>query len=988
VLEKARGQAGQAGARGFGGMFEARKGSFGTVFSTQTSTAAADRSEQVAIQGKLAGIYARTKSDVDGTLGLLTKAVESLFSIQVELAKSTFESNVEDQLDDIYGWTVVDDWIFGADTEAIDAVFHREKERFLTTMGTVIDQIARLIATFLNIAIRRIETGRQEAKTFYDGLTTKQQKLSQEAYGVFQLQFQTLEDGVRAKEQELADALAESYRSNVDSLQESFNKIKHEVSRGWIGGAIDFIEGVAEVIGKLTELLFSVLSRVGNVIGDILAHPIRFVENLAAGIGAGFTQFIKNIDEYLVSGFFEWLRGSAGPAVKLPEKLDVAGLFNLATQVLGLDYAHFRAIAVKVWGRAAVELLEAGAAAAEKGLEIFRLVRAKGLAGLWAFIRASLSSLVEELIQKVKVTVLYAAIEKALTFVAGLFTPVGAFIRAAQTIYRGIRFLIDNIDRIVEIVDAFLSSVELAVAGKTDAIAQKIVSVLRRFIVVGIDFLAKLLGLGDLAAKVRGILKAVTAPFDRAVEAVLRGLKSLVTGVLRKFGVGRRKGEKGTSGEKGKDDQQPLSHDEVVAQVFAAMSKPTKAKTAADALAEKQKQAQDLVKEYQPRLKKGRLRIAVTDPGAKEVEEDAAVDFDVSASPGQAGEAPVVLTAGPGHAQDKSGKILVGSTGPYRSLSGQQDPRYKKYPFLKLEAEHVLPRAIIDRILRAMGFQGMSKFGSEYQDAQTVAIYDGAADIKTKRYDMPMLKDVESRAHAIAAPLRDENSDPDDRSTAHAVLAELIDDRARRSVTNTGVSVAEEDNTNRGTRGNDAALPGASEIAQVADAQARQAKYALQTEQAFLNRAAGEGSPNSPLNLATELNRRLHGAAVTSTSVAEATVKWVLKYPSWSRKDPTKETEGTKVVRIRFDGHAEGFVTWSIQHRQAGGADPMRMVSAGSGRADDTSALDTIEQALHDLRGRLQTAATARRDRRLAAAAAAGAPPEPPSAGDDSGTAE
>ena len=54
-------------------------------------------------------------------------------------------------------------------------------------------------------------------------------------------------------------------------------------------------------------------------------------------------------------------------------------------------------------------------------------------------------------------------------------SPIGVFLKAAQTIYRGIRFLMDNIDRIAEIVDAFLSSVELAVAGKTDAIAQKIV---------------------------------------------------------------------------------------------------------------------------------------------------------------------------------------------------------------------------------------------------------------------------------------------------------------------------------------------------------------------------------------------------------------------------------------------------------------------------------------------------------------------------------
>jgi hypothetical protein len=992
VLEDARGQAGQAGAKGFGAMHETRAGAFTTVFSKQSSTATADKAEQAKIQAKLADIYSRTKSDVDGTLESLTKAVESIFSVQVGLAKSTFESRVEDQLDEIYGWTVIDDWLFGEDTEAIDAVFQREKERFLKTMDTVIDQLAQLIATFLNAAIQRIETGRQDAKTFFDGLTKEQQRLSKEAYDTFQLQFDTLEDSVREKEQELADTLAESYRSNVDSLQESFDKIKEDVSRGWIGGAIDFVKGVAEVIGKLSDLLFSVLSRVANVVLDILAHPIRFIENLASGIGAGFAQFIKNIGEYLAAGFFEWLRGAAGPAIKLPERFDAAGLFDLVAQVLGLTYDNFRRIAVKVWGRAAVELLEAGAAAAEKGLELFQLVREKGLAGLWQYIQASLSSLVEELIEKVKQTVLFATIEKALVFVAGLFTPVGAFIKAAQTIYRGIRFLMDNIDRIAEIVDAFLSAVELAVAGKTDAITQKIVKVLRSFIVVAIDFLAKLLGLGDLAAKIRKILKAITAPFERAIEAVLKGLKSLVKGVMRKLGIGS-KGERKTPAQKRREKekkktkkiekkgQRPLSHSEVVTQVVAAMSKPTKAKTPAAALAEKQQQAQSLTKTYQPLLKKGQLRIVITDPSVKQVEEDAAVDFDVSASPGKKGEAPIAVT--PGHAKDRSGKLLVGRTGSYGRLSGQQDPRYKQYPFLKLQAEHVLPRFTVDRLLKAMEFQGMSRIGAEYREANTIAIYDGAARIKTDRYDNPALADLESRAEVIAAPLRDKSGDSSDpekqsaaldaRSAAHAKLAELIDEHAKKSIENTMTAVTDEDNANRAARGNDTVLPQLGQVSQVVSKQVTQAKGALQ-EQAFLARAGAAGAANSPINLATGLNRRLHGADVTSTSPAQATVKWLLKYPRWSREDPTKQTLGTKTVYIEFVGHIEGRVTWSIR--------PVRMASAGNGEAVDMSALDTIEQALDSLRGQLENRARAERDQQLAAGGASAAAPP----GDDSGT--
>ena len=205
------------------------------------------------------------------------------------------------------------------------------------------------------------------------------------------------------------------------------------------------------------------LSRVANVVGDILAHPIRFIENLASGVGAGFAQFMKKIDEYL-AGFFEWLRGSAGPAIKLPRS-SMRPACSLTAQILPLTYETFRKVAVKVWGKAAVELLKTGAAAAEKGLEIVQIVREKRLAGLWELIQASLSSLVEELIQKVKKTVLFAAIDKALAFIAGLFTPVGAF-HQSGTGHLPWHALMDNIDRITEIVDAFLASVELAIAGR------------------------------------------------------------------------------------------------------------------------------------------------------------------------------------------------------------------------------------------------------------------------------------------------------------------------------------------------------------------------------------------------------------------------------------------------------------------------------------------------------------------------------------------
>lgn len=659
VLAQAQAKAGHAGAAKFGGMFETREGAFTEVFTAQDSTAREDKSEQDAVHTELKRIYTSTKTNVDGILTSLSASVDDIFSTEVDQAKQTFEKTVEDKLDDIYGFTVIDDWLFGEDTEAIEDAFRVEKERFLATMDGVLDRIAVLIADQLNAAIERIGEGRSEAERFFKSLSEDQQKLSQEAFELFNTQFDILEDGVRDKQQELAETLAESYKTNVDALRESFDKIKDEVSKGWIGKAVEFIVDVATVIAKLAELLWSVLSRIGNVIGDILRHPIRFIENLAEGVGAGFKKFIDKIDEYLAAGFFDWLRGTVGgPGIKLPDKFDAAGIFSLVTQVVGLTYETFRKVASKVWGKAAVELLEKGAAVAEKGLELFHIVREKGLGGLWEHIKETIGSHVDELMTKIKETVLYETIKKALAFIATLFTPAGAFIKAAQAIYAGIRFLVDNIDRIADVVNAFLSSVELAVAGKTDAISQRIVTALRGFIVLGIDFLAKLLRLGNLDDKVRKILKAVRRPVERAMEAVLKRLRPLVRSILKRFGVGVEDRER--------EGGRPLGREDVVTQVVRLMEQPAKATTPTAALTEKKAQAQSLLTKYQPMLKKGQLRIVITDPTATEVEQDAAVDFEVSASPGKTGEAPVPIKVKP--IEDKDVRAIQQRFAHARSL--------------------------------------------------------------------------------------------------------------------------------------------------------------------------------------------------------------------------------------------------------------------------------------------------------------------------------
>ncbi len=76
------------------------------------------------------------------------------------------------------------------------------------------------------------------------------------------------------------------------------------------------------------------------------------------------------------------------------------------------------------------------------------------MGGLWDYIKTTIADHVDGLIEEVKQTVLYATIEKALTYILGLFNPIGGFIKIVKAIYAGIRFLVDNMEQIKQEVDA------------------------------------------------------------------------------------------------------------------------------------------------------------------------------------------------------------------------------------------------------------------------------------------------------------------------------------------------------------------------------------------------------------------------------------------------------------------------------------------------------------------------------------------------------
>ena len=550
VLEKAQQLTGQNTGRRLQHMATVKTRSVGDgvgVRGGQVRKESQTEIRQRQIKATINGIFTRTEGAVHIILQNLATAVQIKFDIAAQLANMTFNRRVRSRLDDHYGWFTFDDKIAEAIglSNGVAHIFREEKQNFLDTMDKVLDEIATMVETELNRAMLRIQHGRDELEGYKKTLSTEEQQFADDLIKEVEDKFTDLESAVEEQQEELLETLSDLYVENVNKLQQEFDKINEELGSSWIADAINFIGEVASAIRKLGALLRSIIERIAGLVDEILAAPKRFFANLVSGINQGIDKFTSNIGTYLEQGFWMWLTGaSSARNIQIPEKMDAKGMFSLALQMIGIDRVFLlERIRVKL-GAGVEKLLARAEAAGEKLLEPVRILLQGGIGALWDWVKEEVSSRLEEIFTKIKEEIFEAIIKKALIWVASLFIPGLGFIRLIQAIYKALRWLVDNIDRIVDMVNSFLDSIALAVQGNVGAIVNKVIKGLTLGVVIALDFLAKLVGLGNFADKLQRAIQSLKKPIQKGIDFLLTKARPVVRKIelaLRKVAAGGKK---------------------------------------------------------------------------------------------------------------------------------------------------------------------------------------------------------------------------------------------------------------------------------------------------------------------------------------------------------------------------------------------------------------------------------------------------------------
>ena len=166
----------------------------------------------------------------------------------------------------------------------------------------------------------------------------------------------------------------------------------------------------------------------------------------------GFQSLASEIDEFLATAFFDWIRGKSGVQVQLPKEWNAAGIFSLFTQLLNLSTETIWQRMEVVYDTSVANAFRKGEVVLEKGLEIFDIVKREGLGGLWDHIVELLGTLLSDTLDEMKETVLYAAIKKVFVEIGKMLIPGGGFIAIAEKIIRLVVFIVEAGNKILDLI--------------------------------------------------------------------------------------------------------------------------------------------------------------------------------------------------------------------------------------------------------------------------------------------------------------------------------------------------------------------------------------------------------------------------------------------------------------------------------------------------------------------------------------------------------
>ncbi len=538
VQSQAKVAATQALAQDLTGIHGVREHQVAKVLSQQLGTQGKDAQERQRITDTIAGIKDKTRADVKDILSPLETEASKIFDDGLTRTEKAYQDTFEEAKGGIGTWLTTwgSDW-----EELIENSLATARKEYLRMVNTAIDDVATYVNAKLQAAKKRVADGRQDVEKFVSGLDANLKHFGEEASQAVSTDFDSMVSDIDQRRDNLINKLTEQYKASCERMSAMEEKLREENKSLW-QRVYDATVGLIKKIVEFKNMLLGILGRAAAVVMDIIAHPIRFLDNLVSGVMMGLKNFMSKIGTYLVKGLMDWLFGAlAGAGLQLPDKFDLQGIISIVLQILGLTYANFRARAVAIVGEPVV-------AAIEKTAEVFKVIVTEGIPGLWRFIKEQLANLKSMVLDAIFDFIKEKVIMAGITWIIGLLNPASAFFKACKAIYDIVMFFVNRGSQILALVNAVIDSIGAIAKGAIGVAAGLVENALAKAIPVAIGFLAGLLGLGDPSKPVREFIEKARAPVNKAIDWVINLAVKGVKAVGRFLGGAAKAGAAAVTG--------------------------------------------------------------------------------------------------------------------------------------------------------------------------------------------------------------------------------------------------------------------------------------------------------------------------------------------------------------------------------------------------------------------------------------------------------
>lgn len=542
TLGKAGAQAKGVAGKGVSSLLATKGGSKVKVASKQEQQKAREELELSKFTNFVVTTFNTAKAAVDKRLETLDTTVNTMFDQGTDAALNSMKGYVEDALFKykleryllMPGGSLlwIKDQILDLPPE-VNRFYEAGRKLFTSAMDALAVKVANLVERELAAAKNDVALAQGKIAAAQAALSPAVRARGAQLTAEYADKFGELKSGIEDKKQQLAEGLAQKYKEAFDKADEALKAIQ-DANKGLVTQAKEKIAEVAKALMEFKDKLMGILRKGQDTIDLILDNPGGFLSNLIAAVKGGFAAFAGRIWDHLKKGFMKWLFGAlASAGIEIPGDLSLVSILKLVLGVLGITYDRMRAKAVKLLGPTAVTVIE-------KLVGYLQTLIGGGPAALWEQVKGDLSSLKDMVIGAIQDWIVTTIVQKAVAKVVSMFNPAGAIIQAIMMIINVVMFVIERAAQIMEFVESVINSIHAIATGSIGGAISKVEQALGNAVPILIGFLAALIGLGGISAKIKGFITKVQAKVDQAIDKVLKKAVDFIKKMFGKLKAGAK----------------------------------------------------------------------------------------------------------------------------------------------------------------------------------------------------------------------------------------------------------------------------------------------------------------------------------------------------------------------------------------------------------------------------------------------------------------